>query len=96
MKAIPVNAETETLAKRLICFESTIEALRDPVRFMAYASARATHAEMKTLRTYLDDDVLREALDTAPPGVIDPRSWAYWNLMMGRYPAPPEPKRKLT
>ena len=54
MKAIPVNAETETLAKRLICFESTIEALRDPVRFMAYASARATHAEMKTLRTYLD------------------------------------------
>jgi len=40
-------------------------------------------------------DDLREALDKAPPGIIDPRSWAYWNSVMGRYPAPPMPKRTL-
>jgi hypothetical protein len=35
------------------------------------------------------------ALDRAPPGIIDPRSWAYWNSKMGRYPAPPLPKRRF-
>jgi hypothetical protein len=38
---------------------------------------------------------MREALDKAPPGIIDPRSWAYWNSKMGRYPAPPLPVRKF-
>ena len=53
---------------------------------MAYAFARATYEGMQALRAFLDDFKLREALDKAPPGVIDPRSWAYWNLRLGRYP----------
>ena len=65
------------------------------VRFMAYAMAYATHADMKVLRHYVSDDDFREALDKAPPGIIDPRSWAYWNSRMGRYPAPPLPRRML-
>jgi hypothetical protein len=71
------------------------EALADPVRFVAYALARATHEDMKILRDFLLDDDLREALDQAPPGIIDPRSWAYWNSKVGRYPAPPLPTRRL-
>ena len=93
MKPIPINDETKALAQRLVWFEPAADALRDPARFMAYAFARATHEEMNALRAYLDDDDLREALDKAPPGVIDPRSWAYWNLRLGRYPAPPAPQR---
>ena len=69
--------------------------MSDPIRFMAYAMARATHEDMKLLRRYVADDDFREALDRAPPGIIDPRSWAYWNNVMGRYPAPPMPKRVL-
>jgi hypothetical protein len=95
MKSIPINAQTRSLARRLVWFESAADALADPIRFMAYAFARATHQEMQTLRAYLDDDDLREALDNAPPGVIDPRSWAYWNLRLGRHPAPPLPVRRL-
>ena len=93
MRSIPLNRDTEALAQRLIWFESAVEALRDPVRFMAYAFARATHQEMKTLRAYLSDDDLRDALDFAPPGIIDARSWAYWNLRLGRYPAPVQRRR---
>ena len=93
MKPIPVNSETMALAQRLVWFEGPVEALRDPIRFMAYAFARATHQQMKTLRAYLDDDDLREALDGAPPGIIDQRSWTYWNLRLGRYPAPPQQRR---
>jgi hypothetical protein len=64
-------------------------------RFVAYALARATHDDMTLLRKFLSDDDLREALDHAPPGIIDPRSWAYWNSRLGRYPAPPMPQRQL-
>ena len=93
MKSIPLNEQTRTIARRIVWFESPAGALADPVRFMAYAFARATHEDMKALRAYLTDADLMEALDAAPPGVIDPRSWAYWNLKLGRTPAPPMPRR---
>jgi hypothetical protein len=47
---------------------------------------------MKFLRIFLSDEDLCNALDHAPPGIIDPRSWAYWNAKLGRYPAPTMPK----
>jgi hypothetical protein len=50
---------------------------------------------MKALRRYVSDDDFREALDEAPPGIIDLRSWAYWNSVMGRYPTPPLPRRRF-
>ncbi len=93
MKPIPLNPETEAVARRVVWFEEPGEALSDPIRFMAYAMALATHEDMKVLRRYVSDADFREALDEAPPGIIDPRSWAYWNSKMGRYPAPPPPKR---
>lgn len=95
MKPIPLNPETEAVARRVVWFEEPAEALADPIRFMAYAMASATHPDMKVLRRYVSDDDFREALDKAPPGIIDPRSWAYWNSRMGRYPAPPLPRRIL-
>jgi hypothetical protein len=95
MKPIPLSTEIEPVARRVVWFESPEEALADPVRFMAYAMAHATHEDMKVIRRYVDDADFLEALEKAPPGIIDPRSWAYWNSKMGRYPAPPEPTRQL-
>ena len=95
MNSIPLNAETEPVARRVVWFESPEEALSDPVRFMAYAMAKATHEDMKVIRRYVDESDFLEALDKAPPGIIDRRSWAYWNSKMGRYPTPPEPTRRL-
>jgi hypothetical protein len=95
MRAIPLNGETEAVARRLVWFEEPAEALADPVRFMAYAMARATHEDMKVVRRYVDDADFVEALEKAPPGIIDGRSWAYWNSKMGRYPAPPMPTREF-
>jgi hypothetical protein len=60
---------------------------------MAYAMTYARHEDMREIRRYVSDDNIREALDHAPAGIIDPRSWAYWNVTMGRYPAPPPPVR---
>lgn len=95
MKPVPLNADTEAAVRRVLWFETPADALAEPVRFMAYAMARATHGVMKVLRRYVSDEDFQEALDRAPPGIIDPRSWAYWNNMVGRYTAPAMPRRQL-
>jgi hypothetical protein len=95
MKPIPLNPATEAVARRLVWFEPPAKALADPIRFMAYAMAAATHEDMTVIRRYVSDEDFREALDKAPPGIIDARSWAYWNSRMGRYPAPPLPRRNF-
>ncbi len=95
MKAIPVTPETLAMARRVIWFEPPETALSDPVRFMAYAMSHALPEDMRLIRRHVSDDDFREALDHAPAGIIDPRSWAYWNSKMGRYPAPPLPSRQL-
>jgi hypothetical protein len=93
MKPIPATKQELAVVPRIIWFEPPERALADPVRFMAYAMTYARHEDMKLIREYVSDDDFREALDMAPPGIIDQRSWAYWNSKMGRYPPPPLPKR---
>jgi hypothetical protein len=93
MRPIPVTPQTLEVARRVIWFEDPEKALADPVKFMAYAMTYARHEDMRVIRQYVSDDEIRQALDSAPPGVIDPRSWAYWNLRMGRFPPPPPPRR---
>ncbi len=93
MKSIPLNSETEAIARRVIWFESPAEATADPIRFMAYAMTYARHEDMRVLRRYVSDEEFREALDGAPAGIVDARSWAYWNSKLGRWPTPPTPRR---
>lgn len=93
MKAVPVTPGTLEVARRIVWFEEPEEALADPVRFLAYAMTYARHADMQVIRQYVSDEDFLQALDRAPPGIIDPRSWAYWNLKMGRFPPPPLPAR---
>jgi hypothetical protein len=95
MTALPNTKEFHELAARVIWFESPELALRDVSRFMAYAFRYATHDDMQILRTKLNDDDLRSALANAPPGIIDPRSWSYWHVIVGIFPPPPLPKRDL-
>ena len=95
MNNIPATQEFCDLAARIIWFEPPDVALRDVPRFMAYAFCYATHDDMKKLRRVISDDDLRQALAIAPPGIIDGRSWSYWNAMLGIFPAPQLPKRKL-
>jgi hypothetical protein len=93
MTPIPLTPEIEAVARRIIWFEAPATAVADPVRFMAYAMARATHQDMNVIRRYVSDADFIEAMAKAPPGIIDPRSWAYWHLMLDRYPPPPLPVR---
>jgi hypothetical protein len=92
---IPYTKQFHDLAARIIWFEPPDIALRDVPRFMAYAFRYATHDDMQLLRRELSDDDLRSALASAPPGIIDPRSWSYWHAILGTFPAPPQLKRNF-
>ena len=95
MNAIPLTPETAALAARIIWFEPPETALGDPIRFLAYAMAHATPRDLRAIRQYLSDDDFREALASAPPGIIDPRSWSYWHARLGLDPRRPRPARRL-
>jgi hypothetical protein len=95
MKPLPRNGDLLAVAQHVVWFEPPEQALADPIRFLAYLMTYGTLAEIAVVRRYLDLDDFREALEHAPPGIIDERSWAYWNVMAGRYPAPPMPRRVL-
>lgn len=92
---LPITGKNIAIARRIIWFEPPETALQNASRFMAYACRYATHEDMKHLRSQMTDQQFRDALDAAPPGIIDPRSWHYWNLKLGRYPPPPLPTRQL-
>jgi hypothetical protein len=92
---IPINDVTRALATRLIWFESAEVALKQPVRFLAYAFANGRDCDMRVLRLLLSDDALRYALQNAPPGIIDAKSWAFWHLMLDMGEAPNLPVRLL-
>jgi hypothetical protein len=95
MKPLPHNPDFLTLAPRVIWFEPPERALADPVRFLVHVMTYGTIEDIAVVRRYVDLDDFREALDHAPPGIMDERSWAYWNAVTGRYPAPPMPRRVI-
>jgi hypothetical protein len=82
-------------ARRIVWFKPPEEALDNPIELMAYAMKHSTDEDMALLLRHLGEDGLREAIDKAPPGIVDARSWSYWNARIGRFPAPPAPRRQL-
>jgi hypothetical protein len=71
MKPLPHSPDLLEVAPRIIWFEPAEAALANPVRLLTYLMARGTIEEIKIVRRYVSLDDFREALEHAPPGVID-------------------------
>jgi hypothetical protein len=93
MNPLPCNADLLRVASRVVWFEPPEQTLAEPVRFLTYAMTYGTTEEIAVLRNYFELDDFRETLEQAPPGIMDERSWAYWNVVTGRYPVPAMPRR---
>jgi len=89
MKPLPLTDELARMARRTLWFKTPEAAVADPVDFIAHVLTYGTYEDVATLRGYVSDEALAAAIRNAPPGVFDARSWTYWNLKIGRYPAPP-------
>lgn len=93
MKPLPNTPELLRVARRVIWFEEPEQALADPVQFLAHVMVFGSVDDLKALSGTVSKDDYRAVLEHAPPGIFDPRSWAYWNLVCGRQPASPLPVR---
>ena len=82
------------VAERVVWFKPPRETLADPIHFLAHVMTYGTVADLRATCAVIGPDEFQEALENAPPGVFDGRSWAYWNLKYGRLPAPPMPVRR--
>jgi hypothetical protein len=95
MKRLELTPALRKAASRCIWFKTPEEALGSPIELAGHILTYGLIDDYAALREQLTDDDLREALDNAPPGIFDARSWAYWNLMVGREEAPPMPTRRF-
>lgn len=94
MKNFPQTPEVLAAARRIIWFKPPEQALASPVELLTYAMRYATPEDMSLLLRIVGREGLVEAIDAGLPGILDNRSWSYWNLKIGRI-APPLPVRCL-
>lgn len=94
MKPLPLSPELLRIASLVVWFKEPEETLREPIHFLAHVMTYGSLEDLKEIDDIVGMEDYRETLDHAPPGVFDPRSWAYWNLICGRTPCPPLPLRK--
>lgn len=92
---IPKTPEILAVAKKVVWFKEPEKTLENPYHFLAYLMTYGLPEDVITVQKYLTLKHFKEALEHAPAGVFDQRSWAYWNLMCHRYPPPEMPQRPL-
>lgn len=95
MKALHRIPALRKLAPGIVWFEPPDTSLRNPARFLVYAMTYATAQELAVLRKHVSASELREALEAAPPGIMDKRSWAYWHAVLNNASSPRMPIRPL-
>ena len=94
MKPLPTTPALLAVARRVVWFKEPSETLADAVHFLAHVMTYGTIEDLHALQGVVGQNDFREALEQAPPGVFDPRSWAYWNLKCAITPIPPLPVRQ--
>ena len=95
MKPLPQTPDLLRVARRVVWFKPPKDALSQPIHFLAHVMTYGTAEDIAVLSGVVGRDDWCDVLDHAPPGVFDPRSWAYWNLVCGRRPPPPLPTRNF-
>lgn len=96
MKPLVPTPALVALARRIVWFKEPTETLSDPIHFLAYAMKLGTCDDLAGLAQLgIGLKEFSEVLDRAPAGILDARSWTYWNLKSGRRVVPPLPRRDL-
>ncbi|MFT3767113.1 MAG: hypothetical protein QM820_16575 [Minicystis sp.] len=82
------------IAARYVWWQTPDETLARRDHFLCQLMTLGTADDVRAVRRMLGDRAFMDALDRAPPGVMDAKSWNYWHLFFGRQP-PSLPARPL-
>lgn len=95
MPDIPITPETLHIASRLVWFKTPEQALNDSHTFFAYVMKNGTLQDVETIKKLCGMSAFEETLEHMPPGIMDQRSWVYWNVLCDKSPDTPLPERNL-
>lgn len=94
-KTVKRSRELLEVAENVIWFKTPKDALSDRTGFLCHVMTFGSLDEVLTVQRHFSLADFRIALEHAPPGVFDIRSWHYWNIVCARTPVPPLPQRKI-
>lgn len=80
------------VAARVVWFEPPEKTLAAPRLFLAHVMTYGTLEDVLLVRRYYSEQAFLDALEHAPAGIFDPRSWAYWHTAF-HLPIPQLPSR---
>ena len=94
IQEIPPTPPFLEVARRVVWFKEPADTLKNPVHFLAHVMTYGTLRDLRCLAPIISPEDWHNALKSAPAGIFDDRSWAYWNLKFGT-PEAPLPVREL-
>jgi hypothetical protein len=83
------------IASRVCWWEPTAATLKNKPLFLCRIMALGTWDDICIALDHYGRDAFREALQNAPPGLFDPRSWHYWHHRLKLLPVPSLPQRVI-
>lgn len=87
--------ELQRLARKYVWWEPAERVLERRGLFLCQLMQLGTPRDVELARQAFGDQAFKAALREAPPGVLDARSWNFWNHFFGTVPVPPLPSRPL-
>jgi hypothetical protein len=94
MTISPKDIELAKVASRCVPSQLPEIALLDTYYFLAHFFTFGELEDIAIVNRHFTKEDLTHALINAPSGIIDARSWAYWNLiLLDLSPPPPMPTR---
>lgn len=85
------------MARRYIWWQTPDASVRDPLRVIAQVMDMGTLEDIREMAAILGKRRMAEVLNLASPGWFHPKSWAFWNVALGRTSFgrnPPIPARR--
>lgn len=81
-----MNNQLIEIAKRINWFDNPENLLKNTDRFLCYFMQYCQAKDFAAVKNIFSPQQFRKALDTAPPGIIDARSKAYWEIVIPNEP----------
>lgn len=89
------TSRLQTIAERVCWWQPAGETLGDAPLFLCRVMAFGTWEDADFCLRRFGRDAFRSALRSAPPGLLDPRSWHYWHHRLAMLPVPALPLRAI-
>jgi hypothetical protein len=87
--------DLESLAGRLVWWQAAAATLLDLESLLARVMVYGTPEDLAVARRHFPSSAFGAVLAQPPPGLFDPRSWAYWHVVLGLEPPGDPPARTL-